>query len=106
LFENFVILELMKSQYNKALSPLLYYYRDVSGKEIDLILQKGSRLIPIEIKSSKTFSPSFLEGLEYFHKQAQVRAMGGALVYGGELTQKICSFALYNLENCIDLMHS
>lgn len=106
LFENFVILELMKSQYNEALSPLLYYYRDVSGKEVDLILQKGSRLIPIEIKSNKTFSSSFLEGLQYFHQQAQTRAIGGALVYGGELTQKIGSFELYNPENCSNLLHS
>ena len=31
--------------------------------------QKGSKLIPIEIKNSKTFLASFLRGLKYFHKQ-------------------------------------
>src|SRR3990167_2030857 len=83
LFENFVIIELMKARYNQAVDPRLYFYRDVSGKEVDLLYQKGSRLIPVEIKSSKTFSPSFLEGLAYFHTQTPQKAEGGALIYGG-----------------------
>ncbi|MBS0585776.1 MAG: ATP-binding protein [Verrucomicrobia bacterium] len=103
LFENAVVLELMKARYNQALDPRFYFYRDVSGKEVDLILQQGSRLIPIEIKSSKTFSPSFLEGLNYFHKETGERAQGGALIYGGDLTQKIGNFDLFNLESASSL---
>lgn len=67
LFENWVIVEPMKARYNQAGDPRFYFYRDVSGKEIDLVIQRGSDLIPIEIKSSKTFSPSYLDGLKYFH---------------------------------------
>src|SRR3990167_4879016 len=61
LFENWVIVELMKARYNQCLEPRLYFYRDVSGKEVDLLSQRGGRLFPIEIKSSKTFSSSFLD---------------------------------------------
>lgn len=104
LFENWIIMELMKARYNKAMDPRLYFYRDVSGKEIDLLLQKGSFLIPIEIKSSKTFSSSFLNGLKYFHEQSS-KAKKGALVYGGTKTQKIKNFQLFTPENCYKLMN-
>jgi len=105
LFENWVVVELMKARYNQAMDPRLYFYRDVSGREVDLLFQQGSRLIPIEIKSSKTFSPSFLEGLHYFHEQTPQKAEGGALIYAGKQTQKIDAFQLFTAENCSRLMH-
>jgi predicted AAA+ superfamily ATPase len=104
IFENWVILELIKARYNQALDPRFYFYRDVAGREVDLIVQQGSRLFPIEIKSGKTFSPSFLEGLRYFHDQAPEKAEGGALIYAGDRTQKIGDFQLLTPENCWELM--
>ncbi len=104
IFENWVIMELIKARYNQALDPRLYFYRDVTGKEVDLLFQKGSRLVPIEIKSSKTFSPSFLENLEYFQRQTPQKSEGGALIYAGMQTQRIESFQLLTPENCAQLM--
>ncbi len=104
LFENWIVLELMKARYNQALEPKLYFYRDVSSREVDLILQKGSQLIPIEIKSNKTFSPAFLDNLNYFHSQAPQRAHKGALIYGGSQTQTIGTFELLTPETCTKLM--
>jgi uncharacterized protein len=104
LFENWIVIELMKARYNQALDPRLFFYRDVSGKEVDLLIQKGSHLIPIEIKSNKTFSPSFLNNLKYFHLQCPKKAKDGAIIYSGDKTQKIESFQLLNAENCVQLM--
>ncbi|NGX56157.1 MAG: hypothetical protein K1060chlam5_00392 [Candidatus Anoxychlamydiales bacterium] len=103
LFENFIVMELIKARYNQALDPRLYFYRDISGKEIDLLYQKGSNLIPIEIKSSKTFNPSFLNNLNYFHKQSK-KAIDGAIIYDGNKTQNIQNFKLYTPKNCFNLM--
>ena len=103
IFENWVVLELMKGRYNQGVDPRFYFYRDVSGKEVDLLMQQGSHLMPIEIKSSKTFSTSFLEGLHYFHEQAPKRAVGGVLIYGGDQTQQLGTFQLINAENCSQL---
>ena len=105
LFENWVVIELMKHRYNQAMDPHLYFYRDISGKEVDLLFQQGSRLVPVEIKSSKTFSPSFLEGLHYFHKQTPEKASGGALIYAGNQTQKIGPFQLVNAESSGAALH-
>lgn len=104
LFENWVVIELVKARYNQGLDPRLYFYRDTSGREVDLLFQRGSQLIPIEIKSSKTFSPSHLDGLKYFHQQVPQRADDGALIYAGTQSQQIEHFQLYTVENCTDLI--
>jgi predicted AAA+ superfamily ATPase len=103
LFENWVIVELMKAHYNQAKDPQLYFFRDVSGKEVDLLYQKGSRLFPIEIKSSKTFSPAFLQGLHYFHENV-ARAEDGAVIYAGKQAQRIGNFQLFTAENCGEVL--
>jgi predicted AAA+ superfamily ATPase len=84
LFENLVLLELVKARYNQGLDPNMYFYRDSQGKEVDVIYQRGRELIPIEIKSSRTYNSAFLETLRLFHELAQDRAPKSFLIYGGE----------------------
>ena len=56
-FENFIIVEIIKSYYNSGeLRPPLYFYRDKEQKEIDLIIEQNGMLYPIEIK--KTANPT------------------------------------------------
>ncbi len=50
-FENFVISEIIKSYYNQGVTrPPLYFYRDKDMNEIDLLIEDGGTLYPIEIK--------------------------------------------------------
>lgn len=50
-FESFVISEIIKSYYNKGVLDLpLYFYRDKDMNEIDLLIEEGGILHPIEIK--------------------------------------------------------
>ena len=56
-FENYVIVEIIKSYYNSGeLRPPVYFYRDKEKREIDLIIEQNGKLYPIEIK--KTAKPS------------------------------------------------
>ena len=50
LFEGWVLQELLKARYNHALVSNLYFWRDNTGNEIDILLENGERLRPIEIK--------------------------------------------------------
>ena len=52
-FETYVVTEIVKSYYNAGRRPDLYYYRDIDGKEIDLLIAQGNDIYPIEIKKSK-----------------------------------------------------
>lgn len=51
--ETYVITEIVKNRYNAGVPLDLYYYRDIDHKEIDLLIQEGNKLYPLEIKKSK-----------------------------------------------------
>lgn len=52
-FETYVVSEIVKSYYNAGKRPDLYYYRDIDGKEIDLLFMEGDKVYPVEIKKAK-----------------------------------------------------
>jgi len=69
IFENWVITEIKKNNFNNGINSGLYYFRDSIGNEVDLVLEKGGLPIGIEIKSSTKFNNEMLRGLKYWQKQ-------------------------------------
>ena len=51
IYENLVIMEVLKTRLNTGQRPDLYFYRDSNGKEVDLLILDGRSIQPIEIKS-------------------------------------------------------
>ena len=51
-FENYVVLEVIKSFVNSGEKQNVYYYRDIDKKEVDLLIQSGEDFYPVEIKKS------------------------------------------------------
>ena len=84
LYENLVILEFLKFRLNRGKRPGLYFYRDTHGNEVDLVIQEGRMLIPVEIKSSATFSLDFLKGIDRFRRTIGKRSGRGLVLYGGQ----------------------
>lgn len=82
-FENLVILDIYKQLLNLGREPNLYFYRDQSQHEIDLIWQYGRTLIPIEIKYGQTFKTAFTKELQYFKKMVPDRVTHGYVIYTG-----------------------
>ena len=81
LFENMVVAEMLKTRYNKGLRSNLYYFRDNTGNEIDVLIDEGKKIIPVEIKSAETISPAFFRGLEFWGRLTGNKT--GYIVYGG-----------------------
>ena len=54
IFETFIVSEIIKSYTNNGIDPRrhLYFYRDSSGKEIDLLVTVNNYVYPVEIKKS------------------------------------------------------
>lgn len=53
VYETFVITEIIKSFLNTGNSrPPIYYYRDRDGREIDLVIEDGHDIYPVEIKKT------------------------------------------------------
>ncbi len=83
LFENLVILEVLKARYNAGKTPNLYFYRDSHGHEVDLLQASGRVLSGLEVKSAATYHQSFKKGLRHFAENCQPLAPA-LIVYSGE----------------------
>lgn len=51
-FKTFVVSEIIKSFYNQGKEPPIYFYRDTDQKEIDILIEDGQTLYPVEIKTT------------------------------------------------------
>lgn len=98
LFENLIITEVMKYFLNKGQRPGLMFYRDSNGNEVDLLIQHGAEIVPIEIKSAATVSRDFFKGLKRFIASVSA-STDGVLIYGGSDTRLQNNVQVTNLEN-------
>lgn len=64
LFEGYVASEIVKHFSAKAKKAPLYFWGSQNGFEVDLLIEQGSSLQAVEIKSSATFSTDFLVPLK------------------------------------------
>ncbi len=87
LFENMIISELLKKQFNMGLPDNLYFWRDKTGNEIDLIIDNAGKPAAMELKAGETISQDFFKGLEYF-SSLNNKSITKLLVYGGKHSQK------------------
>jgi len=88
LFETWVIAELLKGRFNRGLPSNLYFWRDSAGNEIDILLDQGERLVPIEIKAGTTINPDYFAGLTKWRALAGEAAGQPLLIYAGHETQQ------------------
>ena len=63
LFENLIVVELLKRRLNEGKESNLYFYRDSNQNEVDILVNNGSSLDAIEVKSAMTYNPSFEKAL-------------------------------------------
>lgn len=85
LFENMIIVDFLKSRYNKGKPNNLYFWRDSLGTEIDLLVEKANSLLPIEIKSGQTITDDYFKSMS-----AWLRISGmekGWVIYAGDEKQ-------------------
>ena len=83
LFETWVVSELFKDRLNAGEPTDLYFWRDSTGHEIDVVFETANGLTPIELKSGSTFVNSWSKALKSW--QSLTKQGDGAmhLVYGG-----------------------
>ncbi|MEW5817437.1 MAG: ATP-binding protein [Spirochaetota bacterium] len=84
IFENWVITELLKQAAVLEQKPVFYFWRTSNGAEVDLVVEYGSRLIPVEIKAAAVLHRESLRGIQNFLEDYKKRAAWGIVVYCGE----------------------
>ncbi|MBN2313553.1 MAG: ATP-binding protein [Sedimentisphaerales bacterium] len=83
VFESWVVSELLKTYYNDGVEPDIHFWRDSTGYEIDIIMDRGIELVPVEIKSGQTISSDSFKGLDYWRSLPGQEKSPSTLVYGG-----------------------
>ena len=84
LFESLIVSETIKNTYNNGMQPSLFFWRDRSGNEIDLIIDRGISLLPIEIKSGRTVASDWFSGLKKWSSIASIPHEQGTVIYGSD----------------------
>lgn len=87
LFENLVVLEVLKSLRNQGLRDPMYFFRDSNGLEIDLLLDHAEGLQLVEIKASQTVSTPLFKNLRTVSTLLGDRVKSQHLIYGGSERQ-------------------
>lgn len=100
LFENMVVIEVLKYRFNQGQRSNLYFYRDSKGNEIDLLLVYGTDIFPIEIKAGMTITRDYFKGLNHFAKVFPDHIpKGGGLVYAGDQSQSRTNVMVVSYSN-------
>jgi len=90
LFENMVIVELMKNRFNRNQRPDFYFWKDSNQVEVDLVSLEGLEAKLFEMKYSFTPKAEFFKGLQSFRNHAPEHRKSGEniVVYAGDEGQK------------------
>jgi predicted AAA+ superfamily ATPase len=85
LFENLVILELLKQRFNNGVPQDLWFFRDSNHNEVDVVAE-NELLQWMEIKSARTFSPDFITTFRFLDKNEEAGKDNKSIIYGGDDT--------------------
>lgn len=84
IFENMVVSQMLKRRLNAGGLNDICFYRENSGREVDVILPRTEGFDAVEIKSSKTFNADFMRNLKYLNGVFPDRMLTGSLIYDGD----------------------
>lgn len=87
IFETFIISECFKRFHHLGEIPPLYFWRDQTGNEIDLLINHGTLSFPLEIKLSQSFHSDFKKTIEKWLELENNPASKGSVIYCGEHAQ-------------------
>ena len=89
VFESLIISECLKYEKNHRKGLELYFWRDNKSTEIDLLIANRQKLLPVEIKSSRTPQLWFFKSIKKYQKYAGLEDEKAFLIYGGLDKQQI-----------------
>jgi predicted AAA+ superfamily ATPase len=83
IFENLVVCEFLKKQYNRGLDNNLYFFRDKSQKKVDLIQEVGDEYHAYEVKIAPAINSDFYKSLKYFRTLFPKENTRSTVIYTG-----------------------
>lgn len=99
LFENMVISNQIKKLLNFGIKDEIFFYRDKSGKEIDLLIQTSEGINAYEIKSGASYKSDYMNGIKYLKKILGDSIVKSGVIYAGEAELAKQEEGIYNYLN-------
>ena len=88
LFENMVVSEALKSAWNRGEEEAMWFWRDHSGNEVDLIMESDGDVSAIEIRSGATYLPEMFRGVEFWQRVTGTPKSACRVIYGGSVSME------------------
>lgn len=99
VFENMIVCDMLKNRYNAGKRSNLFFYRDKSQREIDVVQEFATQLRAYEIKSAQCFTTDFVKNLDYFRKLYGNDVVSTQVLYNGTAELKSDKNGLLNFRN-------
>jgi hypothetical protein len=84
LMETVVLMEIVKTLVNRGEEPAVYFWRTSAGSEVDIVVEHGGELVPIEVKLSSTARPAMATEIRAFQGEFGKQAAPGYVVHPGD----------------------
>ena len=85
IFETAVLLQIVKAFVNRGEEPRVHFWRTSAGVEVDLVVEAGGKLIPIEVKLSATPRPAMASGIRALQEDLGEKAGPGFVIHPGDV---------------------
>ncbi len=85
IMETAVLSEIVKAFVHRGIDPQVYFWRTIAGTEVDIVVDTGGKLVPIEVQLSATPRPAMASGIITFQKDLGDKSMPGYVVHPGDV---------------------
>lgn len=96
IFENYVVMEVIKHRYNRGLLNGVYFYRDSNQNEVDILLKEEGEITAIEVKSSMTYHSSFENDISKLSEWIRTPVVNKMIVYTGDFENTASDIKIIN----------
>jgi uncharacterized protein len=91
IFETAVLSEIAKAFVSRGEEPQIYFWRTSTGVEVDIVVEKAGKLVPIEVKLSATPRPAMAESIITFQRDFGAKAAAGYVIHPGDVRLPLSS---------------
>ncbi len=85
IMETAVLSEIVKTLVHRGIEPHVYFWRTIAGAEVDIVVEGGGKVVPIEIKLSATPRPAMASAIKTLQKDLEGTSMPGYVVHPGDV---------------------
>lgn len=84
IMEAAVLSEIVKTFMHRGIDPQVYFWRTLAGTEVDIVVDTGGKLVPIEVKLSATPQPAMASAIKTFREDFGDKALPGYVIHPGD----------------------